>query len=697
MSGGWRIGIDVGGTFNDLVAIHEADGRRVAFKQPSVPSDPSRAVEEGLRGLMDRAGIAPAQVSRIMHGTTLGLNTILQRRGARLALVVSRGNGDVLEIARSRMASAFDFTLKREVPLIPRQRVFEIDARVTAEGVIDRRPDAAALDALAASLSAAGVDAVALMLVNSYRHPDLEAEVAGAIRSRLPDLPISESAKLWPEIREYERGMLAALNAYVQPLMEGYFDRLTDRLAGLGLTMPVFITTNNGGSVSLASARARPIDAALSGPSTGVTAAVLESPVRLRGRLVTLDMGGTSTDMAVVVDGQPEYTNEARIGEFPIILPVIAVTAIGAGGGSLLTVDAQKVLKIGPESAGSDPGPVCYGRGAQVPTITDCYLTSGILAADSFLGGRMPLHPAPSAAALAALGDTLGLPPGEDRAQRAADAALQVATAMMSVEMLKLLAQRGLDQRDFSLVAFGGAGATHACMLAEEAGLDRVIIPRTPGTLCALGAALADIRRDYGRSLSATLLPDGAGFEAVAEAVAALAAEGTGWIRGETPGAEARPLAFRLMAEMRFPDQAHALEIFVPEALRETLDGAALLDLFHREHERLYGFSSRDERVRVSTIRLSVSLPEPALTDAAPQASPPAPGARRHRRVFSRGEWHEALFRRRDSLAPGDRLEGPLIVEQDDTTVWILPGWQCHVEADGNLLLHRISRKEGQA
>lgn len=686
MTGAWRIGIDVGGTFNDLVAIREADGLRVAYKQPSTPSDPSQAVEDGLRGLMAKAGIGPGQVGRIMHGTTLALNTILQRRGARLAMVVSEGNGDVFEIARSRMASAFDFTLKRETPLIARQRVFEIGARIAADGTIDSRPGAAALDALAGRIAAAKVDAVAVMLVNAFRHPDLEHEIAQAIRARLPGLPISESARIWPEIREYERGLLAALNAYVQPLMEGYFDRLTQRLAGLGLAAPLFITTNNGGSVSLASARARPIDAALSGPASGVTAALRESPAALRSRLVTLDMGGTSTDMAVVVDGEPEYTNEARIGEFPIILPVVAVTAIGAGGGSLVAVDAQGVIKVGPESAGSDPGPICYGRGAEVPTVTDCYLTSGILAADSFLGGRMPLHAEPARAGLERLGAALDLPRG-DTAARAADSALRVATAMMSVELLKLLAQRGLDHRDFTLVAFGGAGATHACMLADEAGLGRILIPRTPGTFCALGAALADVRRDYARSAAITLAPDGAGFDAVAGIVAALAAEGVAWIRGEGIGAEGSPLAFRVMAEMRFPDQAHALEVFVPEALREGLDGPALLDLFHREHERLYGFSSRDEKVRVSAIRLSVAMPGTELPEAPAPAPEPAGG--RVRQVFFAGGWHAAAFRRRASLRPGESLPGPAIVEQDDTTIWILPGWRGTLLPDGNLLLTR--------
>ncbi|MRX51626.1 hydantoinase/oxoprolinase family protein [Paracoccus sp. S-4012] len=684
MSANWRLGIDVGGTFNDLVAVREGDGLRIDYKQPSVPADPSKAVEAGLRGLMEKAGVVPGQVSRIMHGTTLALNTILQRRGARLAMVVSRGNGDVLEIARSRVASAFDFTLKRETPLIPRNRVYEIDARIMADGCIDARPDAAALDALAERIAATRVDAVAVMLLNSYRHPELEAEVAQAIRQRLPGLAVTASAAVWPELREYERAMLAALNAYVQPLMESYLDRLAQRLAALGLTAPLFITTNNGGSVALASARARPIEAALSGPSSGVTAAIREAPARLRDRLVTLDMGGTSTDMAVVLDALPEYTNEARIGDFPVILPVVAVTAIGAGGGSQIMIDAQGVMKVGPESAGSDPGPVCYGRGGETPTVTDCYLTTGILAADAFLGGRMPLDAQSAAAALSQLGAGFGID-GAGAGARTAAAALRVATAMMAVELSKLLARRGLDHRDFTLVAFGGAGATHATMLAAEAGLPQVLIPRTPGTFCALGAALADVRRDYARSLAAMLTADGEGYGPIALVLDELVTEASDWARAEADGNGALPLHFQVMAEMRFGDQAHALEVFVPEDQREQLDGPALLELFHQEHARLYGFSSRDDAVRVSTLRVSVSAPSGELPDPPMVMSVSAPP--QSRPVFNAGQWVEAEVRRRSGLAAGNVIAGPAIIEQDDTTVWIVPGWSARVEPDGNLLI----------
>jgi N-methylhydantoinase A len=597
-------------------------------------------------------------------------------------MVVSRGNRDVLEIARSRMPSAFDFSAKRETPLIPRNLVFEVGARCLSSGEVVDRPDERALDLLAERLKAAGLKAVAVMLINSFRHPELEQLVAEGIRARLPDLPVTESAAIWPEMREYERGLLAALNAYIQPMMQSYFDKLESRLRMLGIAAPIFITTNNGGTMSIASSRARPIETVLSGPSAGVVAALKMTPDPYRDHLVTLDMGGTSADMAVVTGGEPEYTQLAQVGAFPIILPVVAVNAIGAGGGSTVWIDPQGVLKIGPESVGSDPGPICYGRGGQRVAITDCYLATGILDPETFLGGRMPLSRAPAIAGLRRLAKELGLE-GGNAAEEMAAAALRVATAKMAVELSKMLAKRGLDHRRFSLVAFGGAGATHATMLADEAKLSKVIIPLAPGTFCALGASLADIRRDFARSLGGFLNPDGSGFQPVRDALSTMKAEALEWIAGETD--RDTEFVFRVKIDMRFADQAYELEVFIPEERRETLDGQTLLELFHAEHERLYGFADPDAAVRVSTVRFSISAPAdgmPALRLDAGEAGPVG-----SRRVFHDGQWWDAPLFRRFDLPAGFSVDGPAVIEQEDTTVWIVPNWHCTVEPEGNLVL----------
>jgi N-methylhydantoinase A len=681
-----RIGIDVGGTFNDFVLADDATGQLTYFKEPSVSSDPSLAVERGIAGILSAAGVGPADVGLIIHGTTLGLNTIIQRRGARMALVTSQGNRDVFEIARARMPAAYDFTTSREVPLVPRDLVFEVGARQRSDGSVESPLTDRDLDDLAGKLRGADVGAVAVMLLNSYRHPGLERELAEGLRARLPGVLVTESAAISPEMREYERALLAGINAYIHPLMETYFQRLQDRMAKLGVTAPIFITANNGGTVSMATARQRPIDTILSGPAAGVVAALRVAPEKLRPRLLTLDMGGTSTDMAVVQDGEPEFTVAARVGDFPLILPVVSVTAIGAGGGSIIWLDEQGVLKIGPESAGADPGPACYGRGGQRAAVTDCYLATGILDPKNFLGGRMTLDRDASLAALDRV--AVGLKyDGDDRAVRAGAAALLVATAKMAVELSKMLARRGVDPREFALVAYGGAGATHACLLAEEAKLGTVIVPPAPGTFCALGAILADVRRDYARSLNHLLAPKAPDYAPVATALQELEAEALAWLAGEGAGGGTPRLI--LSADMRYPAQAFEMAIAVPAAAQATLDGASLAELFHAEHERLYGFADRNLPVRVSTVRLSVVAPHAPVKITGATSTGVAGRISGTRAVFHDGKWEQASVYARPDVPAGTAVQGPALIEQSDTTIWVLPGWQAQADATGNLLLTR--------
>jgi N-methylhydantoinase A len=682
----YRIGIDVGGTFTDFVVAEMASGQLAFHKQPSVPTDPSASVERGLAALAAEAGIDPASVELVVHGTTIGLNAIIQRRGARLAMVVSEGNRDVLELARLRLPSSYDFTQPREVPLVPRRLMFEVPARMRSDGAIEREPDEAELAALAARIAAAQVDAVAVMLLNSYRDAGLETRVADALRAALPGVLVTESAVLWPEVREYERALVAGLNAYIHPLMGGYLERLRGRVAGLGVRGPIYITANNGGTLSLPTARARPIDTVLSGPASGVVAACRLGAAAGIGQLVTIDMGGTSADISIVQAGVPEFTTATFVGDFPLMMPVVNVGAIGAGGGSVLWVDAQGVLKVGPRSAGADPGPVCYGLGGAEPTITDCYVALGIVDPERFLGGRMRLDGAAARAALDAIAERLGLA-GPDRALAAAESALQVASAKMATELTKLMATAGVDPRRFSLVAFGGAGPTHASLLAEEAGLARILIPSAPGTFCALGAILADVRRDYVRTARRTVgVAPGQGVEewpAIAALIAGLEAEAAAWIAQE--GALVGAHDFVVSMRVRYPSQAYELEVIVPEAGRAALDGHGLAALFHAEHGRLYGFSEPSSPVQVTTVRLGVigRVPPVALPDAPPAEARP----RGTRRVRLRGAQSEAAVYARADLGAGAVLHGPAIIEQDDTTVLLLPGWRAEADRIGTLHL----------
>ena len=683
----YRIGIDVGGTFTDFVLADMA-GRGLKFhKEPSVPGDPSAAVESGIAAMLATHSIAPQEIELIVHGTTIGLNAIIQRRGARMALVVSRGNRDLLELARLRLPSSYDFTEPREVPLVPRDLVFEVDARMRSDGSILKPLDMAEVNNLAQQLGAAKVEAVAILLLNSYRDASLEAELGALLRKRLPGVLVTESGLIWPEVREYERGLVAGLNAYIHPLMTRYFDRLKARVDGLGIKAPVYITANNGGTLSLETARARPIDTVLSGPASGVVASTRLGNATDRTQLITFDMGGTSADIAVCQTGVPEFTTTTFVGDFPLIMPVVNVGAIGAGGGSIVWVDAQGLLKIGPLSAGADPGPVCYKRGGKEPTLTDCYVTLGIIDPATFLGGRMVLDVNAARGALESIADRIGLT-GEDRAIAAAESAVRVASAKMGTEITKLLATAGVDPRQFSLVAYGGAGPTHANLLAEEAQLTSVTVPTAPGTFCALGAILADVRRDYVRTVRKLIGPNAGarnGWDAVSEAIVELETEARRWIamEGDIVGETEIVISFNL----RYLAQAYELEVFVPRGTGDRLDDALVCDLFNAEHERLYGFREPKVPVQTATVRLGVIGKVPAV--ALPEVSPSDPKPVSHRTVWNKGKpLNTAVYARRD-IGAGAVIPGPAIVEQLDTTTFILPGWKAATDKLGALNISR--------
>ena len=698
----YRIGIDVGGTFTDFVLVDMTGVRLEFHKEPSVPEDPSAAVARGMCALVDAFGVSLGDVELVVHGTTIGLNAIIQRRGARLALVVSRGNRDVLELARLRLPSSYDFTAPRETPLVPRDRVFEVSARMRSDGSVDEAPGADELEALGRALRGSGVEAVAVMLLNAYRDGSLERTVSAALRAALPEVEVSESSSIWPEVREYERCLVAALNAYIQPLMNGYLERLESRITGQGVTAPIYITANNGGSLSVGTARERPIETVLSGPASGVVASTRVGSVAGQRQLITFDMGGTSTDISLCQAGVPEFTSSTEVGDFPLMMPVVNVSAIGAGGGSILWVDAQGLLKVGPVSVGADPGPVCYGRGGTVPAITDCYLVLGIIDAARFLDGRMALDVEAAEAALGGVAERLGLA-GPDRAREVAAAALRVASAKMAAEITKLLARAGVDPRQYALLAYGGAGPTHANLLVREAGIRSVLIPTAPGTFCALGAVLADVRRDYVRTAqhlvgSAGVLesaPDG--WPVIAAILEALEQEAAAWVsrEGSLVGAHDFIISFNL----RYPSQAYELTIIIPTEERIGLNGETVAQLFHEEHHRRYGFSDPATPVQTTTIRLGVigRVPPVDLPSAEPGEATPT-----GRRIV----WHDGSnlpvdVYARAGVGAGAVVPGPAIIEQADTTTFLLPDWEARADRLGTLHLtpitHRLSTAAADA
>lgn len=681
-----RIGIDVGGTFTDFVCADLA-GHTLGFhKEPSVPGDPSLAVERGLSALF-AAGLAPDDVELLVHGTTIGLNAIIQRRGARMAMVVSEGNRDLLEIARLRLPSSYDFTEPREEPLVPRDLVFEISARLRSDGSVMIPLDVDEIETLAGHLQEARVDAIAIVLLNAYNDATLEVALAEALRPHVPGVLITTSGTIWPEIREYERGLVAGLNAYIHPLMRGYFDRLTTRVAGLGVAAPIYITANNGGTLSQETARGRPIDTVLSGPASGVVASTKIGNAADQRQLITFDMGGTSADIAVCQTGKPEFSTSTFVGDFPLMMPVVDVGAIGAGGGSMIWVDAQGLLRVGLLSPGADPGPVCSRRGGTQPTLTDCDVVTGIIDPNRFLGGRMTLD---TAAALAALDETatrLGFT-GQGRAVQAAEAALRVASAKMATEITKLLATAGVDPREFALVAYGGAGPTHASLLAEEAQITGVMIPMAPGNFCALGAVLADARRDYVRTVREVIGAVPArqnGWTNISAVLGELEREARAWIalEGDLISASNIVVSFNL----RYAGQAYELEIVVPPDILPTLDDVVVTQLFHAEHDRRYEFHEPTVPVQSARVRLGVIGLVPPIT--LPAVPPCAATPNAHRAIWHGGTQITAAIHDCAGIGEGTVIEGPAVVEQLDTTIFSLPGWTARADRLGTLHLTR--------
>lgn len=676
-----RIGIDVGGTFTDFVLSDPRDGRLVFYKEPSTPDDPSRAFIVGLKALLDEAGLGPRDISVLMHGTTIGLNAIIQRKGARIGLVVTQGYRDVLEIARSRMPSSFDLHASKEVPLVPRSRVIEIAARFSASGEATLEPTEAEIEQVAARLSALDVEAAALVLINGYTAPRAEADIAARL-SLAAGMPVSSAAAIWPEIREYERTLVACLNAYVQPLIERYLENLRHGLAAEDITAPIVVTASNGGSLNIASAIERPVETILSGPASGVMAAVRLAQAAGLTDIITFDMGGTSSDIAVAKAGAPALATQTYVGGLPLVLPVVDVSAIGAGGGSVIWADPLGIIKVGPHSAGARPGPVSYGLGGTEPTVTDCYVVLGYIDPAGFLGGRMSLDSDAARSALAGTGRRLGFEgPASEVAERTAEGALALATTGMASSIYKVLAQRGLDPRDFVLMPFGGAGPTHASLLAEEIGISHIVIPMAAGTFCAQGAAAADLRRDFVRSLRQPL--DAIASARLAETFQSLTHDGTDWLDAEGAG-QAR--SFEHSVDMRYAGQAYELRVNLPGA---ELDAAGLAEAFHQEHERIYGFRDGAAAIELGTVRLAaigITPPLPERLIAVSDGSTPAKGARS---IFHKGTWIKASVLNRATLKAELSFPGPAVVEQDDTTIVVLPGWSGRVDGLGNLHLER--------
>lgn len=675
-----RIGIDVGGTFTDFVVVQDGGASPQYLKEASTPSDPSEAVMSGVQRIL-AGGIHADAIRSITHGTTIGLNSIIQRRGAVSGLVITEGHRDVLELTR-RLPEEYNLRQPHPDALIPRSSVVEISARLDSHGDVVTAPSEDELERVARKLQRIGAESVAVTVLHSYLNPEFEAEIAQQLQQRLPGVTVTGSASIWPEIREYNRTSVGVLNAYVAPLMKRYLSNLRQRLDSLGVKCPLFITASNGGSLGIESAAERAVDTILSGPASGVTATLILAKRANLERVISFDMGGTSSDIAVATEGEADFSTRAEVGGIPLILPVVDVSAIGAGGGSIARVDAQGRLQVGPESAGATPGPAAYGMGGDMPTITDAYLVNGILAADRFLGGEKQLDTEAARSVLAKIVDGLSLS-GEDNLQLAAESVLTLATVAMAAELEKVMSRRGYDAKEFTLVPFGGAGPTHAAFLAEEVGIQRIVIPLAAGTYCALGAVGAPLRRDYLRGIARPLTSEVA--QLASDHLKLLLEEGQAWVLEQGDLVETVTLDASL--DMRYAGQAFELSIpvndedlpFRPEIIEER---------FHAEHERLFGHRDAIHAVQLVAARLTAvgTVPSVDLGDAAATVGVSSKRAATSRPVFFDGAWHDAKELSTDDVFTAP-VAGPAVLDLQHTTIFIPPAWTATTSAGNSITL----------
>ena len=677
----YKLGIDIGGTFTDLNLIEIGGPGIHTHKVPSTPDAPSRAVAQGTVELMNRLGETPSAIDGFVHGTTIALNAILECRGANVALVVSAGNRDILEIAR--LAKHDHFNLRAAAPpdLLPRRHVIEVPERTDKHGVEIEPVNVAVLRARLQALDAAGIDSLAVCLLNAYVAPEHEQEVAAVLAEVFPGRHISLSTELWPEIREYERAVVAVLNAYVQPVLSRYLRGLQQDAQAIGMHTKLYITQSNGGVMSASTAEDKPVRTLLSGPASGVVGASYIARLCGVREAVTIDIGGTSADVSLIRDGEPVHSTEARVGHYPVVMPSVDVFAVGAGGGSIAWFDPVGLLKVGPRSAGAVPGPACYGKGGTEPTLTDAYVVCGYINPDNFIGGAMKLDRRLAEEAVGRVAARLGM-----SLQEAAEAILDIATANMITALLPMMTKRGVDPRDFGLIPFGGAGATHACLLAEEIIIPRIIVPPSPGTICALGAAIADVKNDYIKSLRGDLSKTSA--EAICHGFAELESAGRAWLAAENPVID--EVVIQRSVDARYYGQAFDIEVEVPgeaEALTPEQIGAR----FHDTYETLYRNSDRKARIDLVNLRVRITGKTPPLAlRHVPQAKG-EPTAKGMREIWYRGKRHLARLYERSQLAAGHRVEGPAIIEQFDTTTVVAPGYVAVTDEHGVLNLTRRS------
>ena len=687
-----RIGIDTGGTFTDVVAVDEATGELAATKTPSTPADPAEGFMSGVHKVLDALGLGGEAVSGVSHGTTVATNRLLEGKIAHLGFITTEGYEFMLEIARQSVPDGYGnsyFWVKPD-RIVPVDRVRTVGGRLAVDGSEVRPFDQQGAVAAARFFRDAGIDTIGVCFLHSYVDDTHELAMRDVLAREHPTATVSISSEVLREYREYERAVTTLVDAAVKPSIRRYVATIASRLGALhgdgdgdGDGVPFYVMKSNGGVLSAEEVVDQPITTVLSGPAAGALGAAVVAQAAGFSRVVTLDGGGTSTDVTVVVDGQPALTTEGTVGDYPSKIPMIDVVTVGAGGGSVAWLSPEGTLKVGPRSAGADPGPLCYGTGGTEPTVTDAHLLLGRIP-PHLLGGEVPLQADLAAAGLDRLAERLGL-----SREACATGVLEISAWNQANALRRVTVQRGLDVRDFTMVTFGGSGSLLACRLMDVLGLERVLVPLDPGNLSAYGLLSVDVRNDYVQTaVTRASRRDRAAVQDLydtlaARADAALAREGFA-------AAERR---CERTADLRYFGQAYEVRVEVPGGPVTAALVGAVAAAFHEEHHRLYGYDNRhDPRQEVEWVNLRVTgigpIRKPALRRARPGHG--AADARTGSRpVWFDHAWVEAGVYDRTRLGRGDEVEGPAVIEEFSSTVPLHPGFAARVDDHGNLAIRR--------
>jgi N-methylhydantoinase A len=680
----YRLGVDVGGTFTDLMLVRDEDGALYRVKTPSTPADPSEGVLTGASRILDESGASATELSTIVHGTTVATNAVLESKGARVGLITTEGFQQILHLARSQTPgplAGWIIMIKPDPPAAL-EDTREAAERMTALGEVVKAVDPEQIKEIVTDLVESGTESLTVSLINSYANPAHERQIGEIINELYPGFPVTLSSDVLPEFREYERTLTACMNSYVRPKVAGYLRNLQQSLTDNGVTCEVNILRSDAGLMTAEVTQEKPVYAVLSGPSGGVAGALAVAKRAGFENILTFDMGGTSTDVALCQNGQPTLARETELGHFRVKVPSVNVHSVGAGGGSIAHVpEITRALRVGPESAGADPGPACYGKGGTEPAVTDANVVVGHLP-PQLLGGEMALDVEAAKTSVEKIGDALGLD-----VHQAAQGILDIVNENMAGALRLVSVQRGYDPRDFALVAFGGAGPMHANAVAELMGSFPVLVPPGPGLLCAAGDLVADFREEFSRTFIRTV--ESVKTEEVVGILEELGAEAEAWLEREGVEDDRRKITYNV--DVRYYRQGYEIPVEVELAEVSKAGTELLVSRFNDLHEQFYGFRMEGTACEIVNLRaVGVGkVPEPQLQEELALSPEDASTAVvDEHEVYFEGKWIPTKIYDRSKLEAGNRIKGPAVIAEYDSTTVVLAGYTADVDRYANILIN---------